>query len=574
MARYNRFFLCFLLVGFLTATSPIWADDAADKPQDEPAAQSEEQATEEDEDAPADVAETPSDDGPEKTADNAETASPNDKVLPDGEAKDAEPDPKESKPVSEEKAKDEKKKEKRATCTAERKPIKVTISLDGVFAAEKMREISVNPDEWNSLTVKKAVSHGAEVRKGDVILSLDTEKLDRAIDDLRTDLKIAEISINQSEDQLLALEKMVPLDLEASERSARMSGEDKKYFEDVDRPFAEKLANFRLKLAEESLEYEQEELRQLEKMYKADEITEETEQIVLKRARDTVEKAKFMVDYVQLEREQMLKFALPRYAEAIDDSAQRTAIGLERAKIQLPLTLKKQQLELEKQRMAREKSKEKLKNLLADRKMMTVKSPIDGIVYYGKCIRGKFSDSNSLAENLRRDGAIMPNQVVMTVVDQRPMQIAAVVPELQLHWVRPGLKGVAKPTGFPDLKLDAEIDDVGDIPTAPGSFDATLAVQLKRKAKWIMPGMTCKVKLIPYEKKDALVVDPKCIQTDELDEDQKYVWLLGKDEKPERRDVEVGEKAGKRIEILSGLTDGDQVLLEAPKDQESGAKEE
>ena len=36
-------------------------------------------------------------------------------------------------------------------------------------------------------------------------------------------------------------------------------------------------------------------------MYKANDITEETEQIVLKRARDTVERAKFMVEYAQLD---------------------------------------------------------------------------------------------------------------------------------------------------------------------------------------------------------------------------------------------------------------------------------
>ena len=35
------------------------------------------------------------------------------------------------------------------------------------------------------LMVESAVPHGAQVRKGDVLLTLDTEKLDRAIADLR-----------------------------------------------------------------------------------------------------------------------------------------------------------------------------------------------------------------------------------------------------------------------------------------------------------------------------------------------------------------------------------------------------
>jgi multidrug efflux pump subunit AcrA (membrane-fusion protein) len=209
-----------------------------------------------------------------------------------------------------------------------------------------------------------------------------------------------------------------------------------------------------------------------------------------------------------------------------------------------------------------------LKKLLADRDMMTVKSPIDGIVYYGKSVRGKFSDSNSLAESLRPNGSIMPNQIVMTVVAPRPMSITATVPETQLHYLRPGLKGIATPTGYPDLKLSTEIDDVSDVPTAPGSFDAGLAVTLSRKSKWIMPGMSCKIKLVPYLKKDALVVPPKYIQTDDVDEDKNFVWLLDKDGKPQRRDIKVGEKTDKHVEILKGLTEGEKVSLEGPKEKE------
>ena len=47
----------------------------------------------------------------------------------------------------------------------------------------------------------------------------------------------------------------------------------------------------------------------------------------------------------------------------------------------------------------------------------------------------------------------MPNQVVMTVVQPRPMFIRASVPEEQLHYSGPDLKGIATPTGYPDLKI-------------------------------------------------------------------------------------------------------------------------
>jgi len=308
----------------------------------------------------------------------------------------------------------------------------------------------------------------------------------------------------------------------------------------------------------------------LEKMYKADDITEETEQIVLKRARDNVEKAKFRLDATKLMREQMLKFGLPRAEDMVKESAQRRSLDWEKNRVDIPLAQQKQRLELERLRIQRERVDERLKKLVADRELMTVKSPSNGIVYYGKCVKGKFSDSAMLAESLRRNGSIMPNQVFMTVVEPRPMFIRATVAEDQLHHLRPNMKGIATPTSYPKLQLPATVDDVSDIPTGPGSFDARLAVELGRKAKLLMPGMTCKVKLVPYLKKDALTVPPKTVNTDELDEQKHFVYVLGKDGKPQRRDVTLGEKTDKQVEIVKGLAEGEKVLLEAPKpDDES-----
>ena len=108
---------------------------------------------------------------------------------------------------------------------------------------------------------------------------------------------------------------------------------------------------------------------------------------------------------------------------------------------------------------------------------------------------------------------------------------------------------------------------MSDVPAAPGSFDARFSVTLDRKAKWLMPGMTCKVKLVPYLKKDAISVPPKAVIADELDDRKHFVHVLDKNGQPQRRDVQLGEKTDKQVEILKGLNEGEKVLLEAPKEQ-------
>lgn len=455
-----------------------------------------------------------------------------------------------------------------ATKTVEKGPFRIVVKLEGVFEGEKACEILLSPEEWSKLTVLSAARHGERVRKGDVILKLETDKLDQAIADLRAKSKLSEVAIHQAEEQLQVMEKITPLDLESSRRAAKIAEENREFFFRIGRPLNVKATEMRLKMARASLEYQQEELRQLEKMYKADDITEETEEIVLQRARDSLERAKFSAEVAKINHDFALKFDIPRKEEQVEESTRRSVLNREKSEAKLPLTLEKQRLDLEKLREQWRKSEEKLGKLLADRKGMTVRSPTNGIVYYGRFTRGKPADSSAMEKTLRPHGTVHPNQVVMTVVSPRPMRIRATIPEKYLHDLRPGLKGTAVPTGYPDLDLPVEVDRIGDIPIAPEKFDGWLKVHLKGKSKLLMPGMTCKIKLVPYLKRDAILVPPKVIVADELDDRKRSVQVLGEDGKPKTRPVTVGRRTDKQVEILKGLKEGEKVVLEPSKGKE------
>jgi len=456
---------------------------------------------------------------------------------------------------------------KPSTLKVKKGPFRIEVSLDGVFEAQHMTEMVLRPQEWAGLTVLTAVEHGTVVRRGDLLLALELEKIDRAIADLRAELEVTGLTIQQAEQSLRTLEATTPLDLAAGGRAERIAREDLKHFFDVSLPGLKKTLDFSLKTAKDMLEYQQEELRQLEKMYKADDLTEETEEIILRRARNAVERAKFLYERAQVEHDQVLKFDLPRMEEKVKDSAQRAQLQWEKDKIAIPVALKKQRLDLEKLKVQRAHSQQRLKNLQADRETMIVKAPSDGVVYYGRCVRGRFGGGASATEDFRRGGTISPNAVFMTIVQPRPMFIRSSVPEKDLHLVRAGVKGAARPTGYPDLKLTAIVERVAVVPGGSGGFDARITVALDQHAQALMPGMACDVKLAAYEKKDAVAVPAGALAADESDEQKHYVYVVTKDGKPQKREVTVGKRSDKQVEILRGLGEGDEILTEAPKDQ-------
>ena len=70
-----------------------------------------------------------------------------------------------------------------------------------------------------------------------------------------------------------------------------------------------------VKSSREYLDYTKEELRQLEKMYRSKDLTEETEEIILRRQRFQVESREQYLKEAELQRDQKLKVDLPRQEE-------------------------------------------------------------------------------------------------------------------------------------------------------------------------------------------------------------------------------------------------------------------
>src|SRR5581483_10553787 len=84
------------------------------------------------------------------------------------------------------------------------------------------------------------------------------------------------------------------------------------------------------------------------------------------------------------------------------------------------------------------------------------------------------------------------------------------------------------------------------------------------KAAGLVPGMTCSVRFVTARKESALTVPASAVFED--DDDAKYVYRPGKaGGKPQKKTVKVGITAGDRVEIVEGLSEGDEILASKPK---------
>jgi HlyD family secretion protein len=364
-----------------------------------------------------------------------------------------------------------------------------------------------------------------------------------------------------------------------AERADKEAKEDFERYTTIDRPMYVKSANFMAKYYDFMLDYEKDELQQLEKMYEADDLTEETEEIVLKRQKNSVEFAEFSVENAKLNRDELLNVRLPRYDIEIKESLERTAMALARAKLASQLDLNRSRYELQQRKEARVKSLDRHAKLLVDRGLMEIKAPADGVVYYGQCVNGRWGETASLINKYEPKNNVSPNSVLMTIVEPRPLYITATFDEAKRPEISTGQKiKVTLPAEGAD-RLNGKVKEISPLEVGPGKFEINLELS-DELPDWILAGMGCKLKINTYDKADALIVPKAAVHTDKEDEDRQYVWVVtdpdDPEAKPERRTVKPGRRSGDDIEIIKGLKKGDVISLddEEEKSKDEKAKEE
>lgn len=443
---------------------------------------------------------------------------------------------------------------------------RVVVELDGVFEAEQMTEIILLPQQWSTFTVEEVAEQGSRVKEGDLLIKFDARKIDDELRAAEFQAELGRLSLLQNHSELQSLELSVPLDLRAAREALDRARSDLAYHEKYWERLNRESADQSLKSSEYSLENAREELNQLEKMYKADELTEETEEIILKRARRAVEFAEFTLTRSQAQHEQTVNVSLPQQGRQVVEAVIRQEIALSRAEATLPLSLEQKRIERQKLEQTQRQLVEKLEQLRADRKWMEVHSPVAGLVYYGYCERGRWTVGSTLTRQLRKGGAATTNSVLMTIVTPERLVFRLDIPEKSLHQVTPNLPGSITPSGYPSLRLTGSLVDINPIPVKEGLFDGELKIESANDphAKTLVrPGMTGKVKFVAYEAPEAISVPTSALQTDPADDSLKFVYV---DEAgaPVRRNVVTGHSQGDRTEIKEGLNAGDLVYLKKP----------
>lgn len=390
--------------------------------------------------------------------------------------------------------------QERNLAIAHKQTFDIKVAVVGMLDASNGYEV-VSGLRGDRGKVIKIAEDGAQVKKGDVVVSFDPTFFEGEILRLKGEIKSRQ-SVVEFQRQLLNLERSrVEKDISSSQ------------FE---------LAKIRQE--SEQISGYLDELRALEKQG----YSVSSEIVQAKRKTDEYFSRKKKAE-TDIERVQK---------EAIYKVAQATA------------ELKKSESDLETARIA-------LAEVKAEIEKTILRAPIDGFVVIREY------DMGGDKRRIRMGDSIWQGQPVLYIPELTSMIVKAQVRENDLNKIQVGLDAIVKIDAYPSLTLSGQVESIGTLavedPSVAGKhFQFTL--KLRESDPRLRPGMTARAFITVDQVKNALAIPVSALFDDE---GSSYCYIK-KGADIFRRNIKIARMNEDLIEITEGLSEGDRVSLIRP----------
>jgi multidrug resistance efflux pump len=216
-----------------------------------------------------------------------------------------------------------------------------------------------------------------------------------------------------------------------------------------------------------------------------------------------------------------------------------------------------QRLELEAQRLV------DLNEQLA---LTVIRAERPGLVVYGSADTGQpFRGGNQ--EPIQEGATVRERQAILTIPDMTEMAVRVNIHESSVQRVAEGQTVAVRIDAFPDMRLTGEVIKVAVVADSGNAFmnpDLKVyptIVRIDGEHDWLRPGMTAEVEILVASLENTVYVP---IQAVTYLEDKQVVYV-SRAGRREAREVQTGNYSEQFIEILSGLSAGEEVMLLPPR---------
>jgi len=445
-----------------------------------------------------------------------------------------------------------------AIFVARRGPLTISVLESGTIQARE--QITLRCEVEGRTSIVSLVTEGTRVKAGDLLVELDASTLKDAIIDQEIQVQRAEAAYINAQETLAVVQNQAVSDVNVAELTLKFAIQDLDQYEKGQFPNEKTASENSVTLAQEELTRAQETLTWSEQLYKQNYISQtelQSDKLALTRAQNNL-----VLKSNELE---LLKnFTYHRNIAQLESDARQAEMALERARRKARADVIQAEAELKAKELEYKRQQDKLKKINDQLEKTKIYAPQEGMVIYATT-SGRRSPFDR-REPMDIGVEVTERQDLINLPTTASMKAQVDIHETSLEKVRVGLPVIITVDALAGKKFLGHVALIAPLPDArsmwmnPDLKIYPTDIYLEDTDSALRTGMSCKAEIIVAQYEDAVYVPVQSV----IRVGGKPTVYVAKDKVIEERKVEVGLDDNRMIRIISGLDEGEVVLMTPP----------
>jgi HlyD family secretion protein len=453
-----------------------------------------------------------------------------------------------------------------ATFAARRGPLTINVLESGTVRAKD--QIVIKNEVEGRAAIITLVDEGTQIKKGDLLVELDSSKLKDQLVDQEISVQNGDASRIEAEENLAVVQNQGESDVAKAELTLQFAKQDLQQYTEPNGLYENEV-----KQTQATISLRQEELTRARdsndwsgRLYREKYLSETeylADQLGLRRAQLEMERSS---NDLRILREYTYK---RRIAE-LESEVEQAEMAMERTQGQARANNTQAEARLKARTAEYKRQVSKQKKIEDQISKCRIIAPADGLVIYATSAnRSMF---NMGKEPLDEGVQVHERQELIHLPQTQSVLAEVDVHEANLRKIKPGLPAIVTLDALPGERFFGTVRTIAPLPNAgmPWLADVKLyksEVDLEADSTQLRSGMTCKAEIVIAQHDDAVYVP---VQTVINVGGNPTVYVL-EDGAPVARTVKTGLDNNRMICIEEGLEEGELVLMKPPLD--AGATE-
>lgn len=439
----------------------------------------------------------------------------------------------------------------------ERGPLTISVSERGTIKA-RQQEIIKSAVEGQT-TIIYLIDEGARAKKGDLLVELDSSKLQDQKIEQQIKVQNAEANFIRARENLEVVRNQAKADVAKAQLDAQFAREDLRKYDEGDYPKELRSAESKITIATEELQRAEEKLRWTEILFE-EKYVSNTE---LQADRLAKKKAQLDLDLAKGELQLLQQYTYKRKLDELKSNVEQTALALERANRKAVADIAQAEAELKAKESEYRRQETQLAKTIRQIESCKMYAPTDGLVVYATTGQGNWRGNQ---EPLDEGQTVRERQDLIYLPTATDMMAEIKIHESNLNKVRAGLPVLLWIDAIPGRTFTGRIARIAPLPDAssmwmnPDLKVYNTEIHINGDGSDLKTGMSCHAQIIIENYTDAMHIPVQAVVR-ESGESVVYAIANGR---PVRRVVKVGLDNNDRVHILDGLKVGESVWATPP----------